>query len=168
MTLRRTTRHIFGTGSAILGILLGAAVASGAEHTISCTAPAASKAVGTTGSTALGPRAYEVKVSTTTTGTHSVVVAVKAVSSKSAADTSGQAQISKVLLRSAYKSEAIAQPVSFNHGATPSEAVATFDEAAVRALPDGDINVILFTADGERLCKVRKQDRGTMLHHSED
>ena len=73
------------------------------------------------------------------------------------------ARVDRLLLRSPYKSEAIAQPGSFSHGATESEAVGTFDAAAVRALPDGDINVILFTPDGERFCRLKKKERAALL-----
>ena len=43
------------------------------------------------------------------------------------------------------------------------EARATFRHADVRAMPAGDIDVVLLTQDGERRCKVGSKDRARVL-----
>ena len=153
-------------GSAVV-LLLSAPSTVGAATTIACSAPSGgSRAVATTGSvTASASRVYRVEVSHPTSGpSHAIVVSAQAGSGTANSEPAGDARITKIILRSAYKSEAIAQPSSFANGATAREAIATFDETAVRELPAGDVNVVLSTADGERVCRIRKKDRGTLLH----
>jgi hypothetical protein len=137
-------------------------------HTVECTAPTgtprAAATAGSAGSTT--PRAYEVEVSTSAAEHRTVIVTVRPRPSSRSSSSASGIEVTRVLLRSAYKSEAIAQPASFEHASGTDQAVATFDEAAVRALPQGDVNVILFTPDGERLCRIRKKDRGTLLHEA--
>jgi hypothetical protein len=80
------------------------------------------------------------------------------------------APIDTVLLRSPYKSEAIAQPAKVERqpvqsknatpaGADANRAVASFDRKAVQALPAGDVLVIVNTADGERICRISAKNR---------
>jgi hypothetical protein len=127
---------------------------------VSCTAsaglPKHVAATSTTGVERTG--SYDVRI---TTGNESAIVVT--VSPRPATDagdaTKVPAPVDKVLLRSPYKSEAIAQPVSFARGATPESAVATFNRSAVGALPLGDVNVIVQTKDGERLCRISRKER---------
>ena len=162
MTDRITLR-----GSALL-FLLSVPAAVSAQHTITCSAPSgAATAVATSGSSSrpAAARVYRVDVSRSTSQpSGAIVVSAHAGNEAANSEPSGDARITTVVLRSAYKSEAIAQPLTFAQGATPRDAVATFDEGAVRALPAGDVNVVLSTADGERVCRIRKKDRGTLLH----
>lgn len=69
------------------------------------------------------------------------------------------ARVSRVLLRSPYKSEATALPTIERAGDVPGTYVATFDMDAIRRLPNGDLNVVVVTPDGERICRVKKKDR---------
>ncbi len=80
------------------------------------------------------------------------------------------APIDTVLLRSPYKSEAIAQPANLDRhpvqwpdapaGATDgNRATASFDLQAVQAMPAGDILVIVNTVVGERTCRMNARDR---------
>ena len=81
------------------------------------------------------------------------------------------APIDTVLLRSPYKSEAIAQPANIEKApvqwdkapagaGTGNRATASFDVKAVQALPKGDVLVIVNTADGERTCRMSAKERG--------
>jgi hypothetical protein len=149
--------------SAALGCAL---LLSGVAHaeTVTCTATAGldkhEAATSSTGVERTG--AYDVALSTGSQGGVMVAVSPKKDTTAGQA-TKVAAPIDKVLLRSPYKSEAIAQPKSFTPGAGPTEAVATFDAAAVRQLPRGDVNVIIFTADGERLCRIERKDRDRLV-----
>jgi hypothetical protein len=80
------------------------------------------------------------------------------------------ASIDGLLLRSPYKSEAIAQPSKIDTAPVQwpaatagalagNRAAAMFDLKAVQALPAGDVLVIVNTADGERVCRMKAKDR---------
>jgi hypothetical protein len=64
-------------------------------------------------------------------------------------------RIERVLLRSPYKAEATALPTTQAPAADAGQ-VATFDLQAIQALPAGDINAVVMTPDGERVCRIVK------------
>jgi hypothetical protein len=154
--------------AAAAAVLLTSAVAA-AQPKVSCLAAAGLTKAGADATATSGHEqraaSYDVDVSTGKSGQRpTIVVSVRPhAPAKAAAAARPSARVDRLLLRSPYKSEAIAQPASFSHGSNESEAVGTFDAAAVRALPEGDINVILFTPDGERFCRLAKKDRAALL-----
>jgi hypothetical protein len=147
---------------ALAGLCTGAA--QGADA-ITCTASAGLArhvaATSTTGVERTG--SYDVRLSAGDSPTMVMVAVEPRPATEAGAATKVAAPIDKVLLRSPYKSEAIAQPASFTRGASAASAVATFDRAAVRALPAGDVNVIVNTAEGERVCRIPRKDRERLL-----
>jgi hypothetical protein len=69
------------------------------------------------------------------------------------------APIDGVLLRSPYKSEATALPTQDSRAKSATTHVATFDIEAIRALPAGDVHVVVMTPDGERVCTIKGSAR---------
>jgi len=144
------------------------ATASVQAQTVSCRAEAGLTNKGANGTATSGhdqrAASYDVDLSSGKAGDRPTVTVSIHPHSPAAAAAADRptARIDRILLRSPFKSEAIAQPATFAHGGSESEAIATFDAAAVRTLPEGDVNVILFTPDGERLCRIKKGDRETL------
>lgn len=153
---------------AAAAVLLTSSYAA-AQPKVSCLAAAGLTKAGADATATSGHEqraaSYDVIVSAGKSGDRpTIVVAVRPhAPAAAAAAARPTGQVDRLLLRSPYKSEAVAQPGSFNRGASESEAVGTFDAAAVRALPQGDINVVLFTPDGERFCRLTKKDRAALL-----
>lgn len=151
--------------SAIVALLLvPAAGRAEAASAVTCIAVAPAPASETHGSgSTLGHSApYTVRL---TTAGSAILVSVQP--KDSAADRAadkGSADVAKILLRSPYKTEATALPSAVRADGT--SATATFDAAAVRALPAGPLTVVITTAYGERSCRVTPRQR-TQLVHSE-
>lgn len=80
--------------------------------------------------------------------------------------------LTHVVLKSRSKGEAVVQPVkldiipvkwSLGGGQwAGTRATATFDIEAVRALPNGDFDIVLVTEGGNRACKVSKDKRAKL------
>jgi hypothetical protein len=145
-----------------------AARASGA--TFSCTATAGITKADTARLTGDVQRTggYAIKVSAA--GGEVVVTVDPQSPRRSGAVTRVAAPIDGVLLRSPYKSEAIAQPVHLDRepvqwpdapagAAGANRARATFDLKGVQAMPAGDVLVVVTTADGERVCTMKAKNR---------
>jgi hypothetical protein len=140
--------------------LAGWAPAAAAQQPFSttCTATAGldkhEAATSTTGTERTG--SYDVTLST---GARTVELTAKPKKPVAAGEaTKVAADIDRVLLRSPVKSEATALPARESRG-PGGEHRATFDLGAIRALPDGDVNVVIVTPDGERVCRVDKAHR---------
>jgi hypothetical protein len=173
--MRLTTAAVAMAGA--LGIAVAPAMAqvpgaaSGrAGGTFSCTASAGLTKADTASLTGDVQRtgSYDVKVSTE--GDQIRVAVEPQAPKRSGAVTRVAASIDNLLLRSPFKSEAIAQPskidkapVQWSGGpsgaVTGNRAVAAFDLKAVQTLPAGDVLVIVNTADGERVCRMKAKDR---------
>jgi len=153
------------TGLLTLGAAVLTTAAAHAADAITCTASAGlGKHVAATSTTGIERTgSYDIRISAGDPATTVVVAVEPRPATDAGAATKVAAPIDKVLLRSPFKSEAIAQPASFTHGSSPNSAVATFDRAAVRALPVGDVNVIVNTGDGERLCRISRRDRERLI-----
>ncbi len=146
-------------------LLLSSAVESQAQA-VSCTATAGldkrETATTSTGTERTGP--YDVSLSAGSGGNALVTVAVRAKKDiRTSGATKVAAPIDTVLLRSPFKSEAIAQPTAFTAGAEATEGTATFEPSAVALLPKGDVDVIVVTADGERLCRITGKERQRLV-----
>jgi hypothetical protein len=141
-----------------------------AGATFSCTASAGVSKADTAKLTGDVQRTggYKIRVST---GGEQVLVSAEPESPKqSGGVTRVAAPIDTLLLRSPFKSEAIAQPANIEKvpvqwekapsgGGESNRATASFDLKAVQALPKGDVLVIVNTADGERMCRMSAKDR---------
>ena len=112
----------------------------------------------TTGTERTG--SYDVTVSTSARGAELKVEPKKPV--EAGAATKVAAPIDKVLLRSPFKSEATALPTR-ESSETSGTHVATFDLDAIRALPNGDVNVVIVTPDGERVCRISRSERQKLV-----
>jgi hypothetical protein len=125
----------------------------------SCTATAglAKHVAGTTTAGTERTGSYDVMLSSSGKTAELRVEAKRPVSAGEA--TKVAAPIDRVLLRSPYKSEATAVPTTQSHSGSPADHVATFDLDAIRALPAGDVDVVVMTPDGERVCRIKKSDR---------
>jgi hypothetical protein len=70
--------------------------------------------------------------------------------------------INKVLLRSPYKSEGTALPKTEGHRERDGY-TAQFDMDAIRALPAGDMNVVIITPEGEQICRIKNSARKKLV-----
>ncbi len=146
-------------------LLLSTAAETRAD-TVKCTATAGlEKREAATSSTGIERTgSYEVSVSSGAAGAGTVMVAIEAKKDvRTEGPTKVAAPIDSVLVRSPFKSEAIAQSKTFVRGAVATDGVATFDASAVSLLPKGDVEVIIVTADGERLCRIKSTDRQRLV-----
>ena len=146
-------------------LLLSSAVESQAQA-VSCTATAGldkrETATTSTGTERTGP--YDVSLSAGSGADALVTVAVRAKKDiRTPGATKVAAPIDTVLLRSPFKSEAIAQPTAFTPGAEATDGTATFEASALTLLPKGDVDVIVVTADGERLCRITGKERQRLV-----
>jgi len=147
-------------------VLLLSGAAESQAQTVSCTASAGldkrETATTSTGTERTGP--YDVSLSAGSGGGRLVTVSVRAKKDiRTAGATKVAAPIDTVLLRSPFKSEAIAQPTQFTPGEAATEGTATFEASAVTLLPKGDVDVVVVTADGERLCRITGKERQRLV-----
>jgi hypothetical protein len=156
---RRVTEAAFVIGLAALV----SNVAAEDRFKTSCTATAGLAkhvpATTTTGTERTG--SYDVTLSGTGRTAELMVEAKKPVSAGDA--TKVASTIDKVLLRSPYKSEATALPASESQGSSSNSHIATFDLGAIQALPAGDIDIVVMTTDGERVCRIKSKDRQKLV-----
>ncbi len=120
--------------------------------------PAAALAEESYSTGCVAAKAFDVKLTSTEHGAQMRVD----LKHSAPASTKGATKISKVLLRSPYKSEATALPTQETPGADGAY-VATFDAEAIRSLPAGDVNVVVTTPDGERVCRIKKSAREKLV-----
>ena len=148
----------------------GAASGRASGATFSCTASAGLTKADAASLTGDVQRtgSYDVKVSAE--GGQVTVAVEPQAPKRSGTVTRVAAAIDNLLLRSPFKSEAIAQPskidkapVQWPDGPSAAvagnRAVASFDQKAIQMLPAGDVLVIVNTADGERTCRMKAKDR---------
>jgi hypothetical protein len=141
-----------------------------AGTTFSCTASAGVTKADTARLTGDLQRTGGYKVKVSAAAAQLVVTVEPEEPKRSGSVTRVPAVIENVLLRSPFKSEAIAQPANVEKepvqwsnapagAGDANRAVATFDLKAVQAIPAGDVLLVVNTADGERVCRMGAKDR---------